>query len=416
MKSNYLLVLMVLVSYRLRAESWWSSYDLKKLAVVAVPVADMLVRPALNYDPRQALDVYKHIPFSCDVSGFPCVRTHQCLYNEVIFNTLFENDECKGILPDAQYGFDHKRQPYNTYYTRARNVLTLWELAQKGIHLDSIPRPYALTHKKKSRKTLTLILPWRDVVSKLVYSAGTCFVRCPRFDTETEYAVFLVDYTAFKVITSAIAKNRCIIDEPRALGDSVNLFLNILHTWTDLKGEIPYVLGGSSFVGLCPPGFSLVATPHGKEPQIYIRHCGGEVKSGFDCSELIWRVAHMAGLPYFYKNTAMLADVLKPLRKNETIRNGDLIWMPGHVAIVSDVDKNEVIEATGYESGYGKVLKLKLFKRFEGISSYNDLVSAYHSHKALVRIEKTGARKHFSEFKIFKLLTGRQRSLAYRTH
>lgn len=414
MKKNYLLGFMALSVYGLHAESWWKHYDLKKLAVIAEPVADMLVRPGAQYVPAMGNEAYKYLPFSCETSGFPCVRTHQCLYNEIIFDAVCENDEYTGNLPDAQYGFDQRHRPKSTYYTMASNVFTLSDLKQRGIPLDSIPRPYVLSYKKNAQRTLTLTMPWRDVISQRVYSAGTRFVCCPHFDTGTDYAVFLIDYKTYKLVTSAIPKTRCVLDGPRKPRDAVSLFLSILHAWTDLKGEIPYVLGGSSFTGLCSPGFSLVKSSCGKESHIYTRRCSGSVKSGFDCSELIWRVAHMVGLPYFCKNTSMLADVLKPLKKSEIIRNGDLIWMPGHVAIISNVEKNEIIEATGYDSGYGKVLKLQLFQRFEGISSYNDLISAYHSHKPLVRIEKTGARKHFSEFKVFKLLTGRQRFLAYR--
>ena len=56
--------------------------------------------------------------------------------------------------------------------------------------------------------------------------------------------------------------------------------------------------------------------------------------------------------------------LLALLKKGEALEEGDLIWYNGHVMIVSDVKKNRLIEAAGYESGWGKVHEIALDKVF----------------------------------------------------
>ncbi len=386
------------------AADWWSGLDSAKTSVVVKPVADMLIRSAHDYARLHGQsfdDIYNNLPLSREPAGFPGVRAHQCLANEVIFDTTKENNECAGQLRDLIYGRDEKG-PLTTYYTHSNNTLTLEQLRDRKIDLSALPRPRILGIEE-GQKTVTLFMPWFDAKSGVTFSAGTRFVRSSKKDTQNEYAVLVIDYNLMKVVTSFIPKKIALIDKKRNSGHARRLFLKILHRWAGLKNEIPYVYGGSSFTHTQPPGFTSVPACLDSGSLIYMRPHEGRVKNGCDCSELIWRVADILGIQYTCKNTSMIASSLEPLSKGEHLKDGDIIWMPGHVAVVSNRNKNELIESTGYTSGYGKLLKIQVKDRLEGMSSYKDMISAYHKKKPLHRIEKDGSLKKYPEFKLLRL-------------
>ena len=93
---------------------------------------------------------------------------------------------------------------------------------------------------------------------------------------------------------------------------------------------------------------------------------------------------------YFFKNTTTLAYYLKPLALGEAAEKGDLIFFPGHVQIISDVEKNLIIESAGYKSGYGKVHEKKVGELFRNKLTINSLIAAYHAKEKLERLYKDG--------------------------
>lgn len=390
------------------ATSWWQGYDLDTLAVVRVPVADMLSKPAEFYTRGTVKDFYNKLPLSCESDRAACARVHQCLMNELLFETEYHSGECLGHLPDAYYGFDDRtQQPYTSYYTLTSNTVSLKVLKENGVNLSAIPSPLCLTESSSS--ILTLTMPWYETVSKITYSAGTRFVRLPELDTEDTYGVELVDYDRLETIKRAIPKELCIIDAIRSPSQKRDLFLTILKRWvSDAKGVIPYVLGGSSFIHAYDKTAPFWLDEANPPRKVWMRVDTTYPHTGFDCSELVWRAARMAGIPYFYKNTAMLARFLEPAQTGDTILDGDLIWVPGHVMIISDIAHNELIESYGYLRGYGKVHSISLEKKFKNIATYADLMRAYLHKSGLTFLSKSGEEIAFAEFKIFKLL-GRSR-------
>jgi hypothetical protein len=56
--------------------------------------------------------------------------------------------------------------------------------------------------------------------------------------------------------------------------------------------------------------------------------------------------------------------------------------------IVSDRKKNEVIEARGYESGYGDLHILPLSQCFVEVQTFADLYKAYEEKKPLTLLNK----------------------------
>ncbi len=76
----------------------------------------------------------------------------------------------------------------------------------------------------------------------------------------------------------------------------------------------------------------------GARVSVYERtECTQHPMSGFDCAGIISRAAQMCGIPYYFKNTYTLAHYLKSLSIDTHLQEGDLIWIPGHVMIVSDL-------------------------------------------------------------------------------
>ena len=127
--------------------------------------------------------------------------------------------------------------------------------------------------------------------------------------------------------------------------------------------------------------------------------------TGYDCSELIMRMAQLAGINFVWKTSQVMSEQCAPLTSDGFLEDGDLIWFPGHIVIVSSIANNEIIEARGYGSGYGCVHRIKLSECFKGIETYDNLVDAYFSQTPLFLCDKQGeVTKELPVFKILKLI------------
>ena len=142
-----------------------------------------------------------------------------------------------------------------------------------------------------------------------------------------------------------------------------------MRQWAKRKeGFIPYVWGGFSFTDTIKTTSCFLLKDETTSP-----------KTGLDCVGIIARVAQIYGIPYFYKNTTTIKQCLTPLARNSKLMTGDIIWVPGHVMIVADLTNHTLIEARGYDHGYGKVQEIPLNEEFKGINTYRDLIDAYHN-------------------------------------
>lgn len=101
----------------------------------------------------------------------------------------------------------------------------------------------------------------------------------------------------------------------------------------------------------------------------------------------------------------MLATQNQALQANDQLEEGDLVWFPGHVMIVGDLKRNELIEARGYGGGFGKVQVISLDKYFANVKNYDELLSAYREKKPLIILKKDGTVQLIVEqFKLLKLI------------
>ncbi len=386
---------------------WWDHYDLSKTAVVSVSVSDMLLNVASYYTSAIPRALYKSLPLSCEPTGFPCVRVHQMLFNELFFDVLCMNDECSGKVPYAYYGYNVlKRQPLNSYCLLSTNIIFLDELAKRKL-LKFIPVPSHLN--RNSSKIVTLKLPWKDKQTGLKFSAGTRFVRAVKHDREKSFAVRYIDFEKLKPVSAFIPKERCMIYEKHTSLQLRSDFIGLIRLWINHAAPriIPYVLGGSCY--LCGVDdtrpYLKEQSILGQKAAVYKRKETNKPCWGFDCSELIWRAAQIVGIDYPWKSSLMVERFLKPLKKGQRLEHGDIIWIPGHVMIVSDVKDNLLIESVGYKSGFGKVHEIALKDRIQGCPNYSILVRMLHEQKKLRLIgDKMTKCVHEScQFKILKL-------------
>lgn len=175
---------------------------------------------------------------------------------------------------------------------------------------------------------------------------------------------------------------------------------------------IPYVWGGCSYTTLCTdPYFQLKTVrakhrPHAK-PRRYFEYptCHTQPYNGFDCAGLILRAAQASGIPYFYKNTFTILQNLEPLQPEDQIANGDLIWLPAHIMIISDVENNLCIEARHYAQGYGKVHETNIHKIFKDVNNYQALREAHFSQNLIDRLNRHQKLAQKVKIKILKLKT-----------
>jgi len=333
-----------------------------------------------------------HINFSCVSPGLnkKCHRSHQGLYNEMVTCLEEKNDFIKIIFPSIKYNFD--KTP-SFFWTKKTNIIPLHKIKQKKI-LQTIPH-----HIYGEQPTITLILPWKK------FSVGTRFKHIPENDTNNNYGIIRSHYTKNKILYDFIPQTHAIKEIQQNTQKSRELFVYIINNLIDTvdtnhPGQvIPYVWGGSSFIHTyAEKNF------HQKNNDLWYRPEHHQIHTGYDCSEFVMRMAQIAGLNFPWKTTDMIQKAKKRLTKHDQLKNGDLIWFQGHIMIVSNINNNEVIEARGYPSGYGRIHKIKLHDLFENIETYDDLLHYYYTKKSINLKNSDGKLlKKISSFQLLKL-------------
>lgn len=380
MSSARIMVILMLITQALDAQR----------AVVIAPVADLVGEPLAGH---AYIHSYQNIPL-CGAqpnASTACPRIGQCLFNESVTIIKYRANEVFISVPNVFYITQTNKSPQTCYWTSKKNIMSLDQLKKKKIDLNKIPTPIQFLHpqQKNNQRIATLIVPWHDAKNKICYSAGTRFVVNKQNDTEIE--VFILQPHSGKFQLGQIRATDCVVSSERDHAQQREIFIRILKTWAHQPdGFIPYVWGGSSFCKLSnASGSSQIKL--GKNISAYAYDdFDYPIKTGFDCSGLICRAAQAAGMPYYYKNTHTLAYYLEKLEPIETLREGDLIWIPGHVMIVSDIANNLIIEARGYTNGFGKVHEIPIGQIFKDIDRFDQLVAAFHAHLPLERLDNAG--------------------------
>lgn len=367
-------------------------------AYVIVPVADAVGEPFAHRDE------YAHMPCSGDHTV--CRRIHQILYNERVRVIETCKDQVHIELPTVFY------RPFGTTRTQS----TFWTLKKYLIPIDKIhgdteklpqAKPYKTWQTVSAKQAIiTLAQPFYDPTTKLTFSAGTQFVLAHAVRTK-ECVVYLLDPKTHQIITTKIPAKLCFNDGSYTPSQRSALFIDLIRSWINnapCHAYIPYIWGGTS-ISTYAKGVPRLYRNTKKSTSWYdIAGNNGAIRTGCDCSGLIFRAAHICGIPYFFKNSYTATCYLKTVGHNVQLAQGDIIWVPGHVMIVADLHKNTILEARSYDHGYGRLQEISLEKVFKGIRNYQELLTAYRQKLPLYRMNSSGiVRDIYKDFKILSL-------------
>lgn len=373
------------------------SLHAEKIGYIAVPVADLLLRPIKS---RNIAHIYASLFSASPQKGqYACLRGHQGIFNEQVSVTQELDAEVQICLTNCFFETALSMGKQSFYWTLKENIIIPEDFL---IPQDLFPEPIRYNEYFSDDQVITLAMPWHDMQTNKVYSVGTRFKRERSLDESDLFGIIYYDYDSKSIKIAQIQKDICLADVScLSLAERQNLFVTILRRWAKCSNNtIAYVWGGTSWTLPSSNSFSLIEDTIFDTPVAYwVRPHSSVPLSGFDCSGLILRAAQIAGLPYYFKNTTTIMHYLREISDNESVEAGDIIWCPGHVMIVSDVEKNTLVESRGYASGDGKVLEVSLDKRFTTISQYEALKIACLNHTPLKTI---GANKN-RYYKILKL-------------
>lgn len=391
----------------------------RQKGIVIVPIAECVGQPMRTFYPNSNPETrYTEIPFcGANTTSVTCPRMHQLLLHEQVDILQEKDNELYIRIPHAFYVSHDDKKEHQEFWTLKKHIMPYDTLKKHAVAMHNFPEPIARTQNSVNttqsiakQSIATLKQPFFNRATGQHLSAGTRFVECNAKQSSKVVSVYVFDPSTYRFNTIHIPKHLCICNVPQDKNKCIELFIRILQSWAHQKKPyvIPYVLGGCSFIDTYPAYHFSLKSAIGQgntQGNAYAYNTAPTtIANGFDCSGIILRAAHMAGIPYFCKNTSAIAANLQPLSAHDTLHNGDLIWIPGHVMIVADIQKNTIIEARGYEHGYGKVHEIPIKEQFQGIKTFQHLVDAYNAKKPLIRLDKNGTVvKTITNYKLFKL-------------
>jgi hypothetical protein len=369
-------------------------------AVTIVPVADLLGEPLREINKTHGTShTYQNLPLCSKPAGtYACPRIHQLLFNEVIEIIEQRGDEVMVKVPNLFFVTPPSHSPRTTYWSHKKNFITLTELAKRGINLDQIPEPITMHDATDSdtQTIITLTYPWYDPITERTFSAGTRFVAKPQQESADVVTVFALDQKNIIMKEIPVPHTHLLMNVSQlSPEDAIKEFVKVARSWAHQEdGFIPYVWGGCSFLNTARNNSYAEknVTQQGKEVGTIwvLDDYDYSPKTGLDCAGLIARAAQLCGIPYFFKNSATVAQFLAPHSPKERLQAGDIIWLPHHVMMVSDPKKNTILEARIYSHGYGKVHEIPLKKAFKGIQTFDELRRTIAAKKPLQRLHADG--------------------------
>ncbi len=380
-------------------------------AVVIVPVADLAGQSLQEKSKEPVTSIYKKLSICGKKGEFACPRVHQALFHE--FVTVLEERNQEVLVKINNFFFETEKDStrFDTFWSLKKNFMPLAHLEKHNVNLALLPEPVMVNQTPRhQQKITTLLYPYRDTVNGLTYSAGTRFVQAPLENHErvTAYALNPRNTYVHKI---EFPKNLVSSTENLTLAQRKKLFVRLCRMWAhEQKGLIPYVWGGCSLTAFYPQKDFTTHEDndhHGNPITYFKRSDVRHPHSGFDCAGLIARAAQTAGLPYYFKNSTTLAKHLPLHTKNSPLQAGDVIWFPGHVMVMGNIEKNTVIEARHYSHGYGKVHEIPLAEAFKDISTYEQLKQAFLENKPLLRLDKDkNVIQKINNFKLLEMKVG----------
>lgn len=366
--------------------------------VVIVPVADLVGQP-LGSSKR-----YQQLPWAARGSDYSsCPRIHQLLFNEIVEIIDRQGNEIQVRVPNLFYRTTNCASPQADYWMLAHAIRPLDRISPH--ERVKFPEPIRFTGplQAHTQSIVTLIAPYRDATTGITFSAGSRFVFAKQLTQKAQVAVYRFNPQRNKQELMFIPQKLLYPAKRSTPITQRAYFVAILRLWAHVSGGIPYVWGGCSFTNA--GGSTQFVTVHTPQGGYYHRTSDGAdtPKSGFDCSGLILRAAQIVGLSYFLKNSYTIAHDMSTLKPHEHLQNGDIIWIPRHVLVVSDIKNNLVVEAHAYGGGYGIVHELPISHVFKGIHSYKALEKALQRQIPLERLDRN--KEVFATYQEGKLLS-----------
>lgn len=355
----------------------------------SVPVADLLGGPINSFFSTKSIEkAYLQLPYAEKRGSFVCPRAAQLLFNQPV---IIKRQRGKEIEVEA---------PYLIYSSGKHSHSTYWTLASNITKLTKYNKSYVPLNKEQC---FTLKEP--VTLEGKTYTAGTQFLSARKQAHKTIVYVYNPKVNRPEKVT---IKNSLGITAPKDFKAKKQLFVTLCKEWANQKnGLTPYVFGGLSIGNpLKNNAYTKIKVTFTKrKPSIFfVRENSKKPLLGIDCSRLFTRAAQMSNLPLYATNTTQLKHTLRPLKKNESVENGDLIIWNGHVALISDAKKGLLIEARSYGCGYGKVHEIPYSKQLKDITSTQKLVDAHFAKPRITRLNKDGTKSHFVyDLEILKL-------------
>lgn len=368
----------------------------------SVPVADLIGIP-MHVAQQKNLPIkqYKDQPYANASDASACTRLSQLLFNESVKILKEFGDELYVEIFHWYHNAGNPQKKQTTYWTHKNNITRFQTLTSDDIL--KIPGQISfLDHNFKLNNMVTIKNFFHDKKSNLVYSAGTRFVKTKEQNQKKYCSVFAFNPKTKNFEILNLPKTICIEKIITAPSTKRKLFVEILKAWTNQTGIIPYVFGGASIgMPLSHNRFKQKKNKNNhKQVAYYQRSTKTEYKYGADCAHTIARAAQIAQIPLFIKNTTTFKQELTPLKAQDTIENGDIIVWQGHTVVISDIQKGLLIEARGYNHGYGILQEIPLSEQFQNITTIEQLKNAY--------IEKTPIKRLDKEGKIVQIITDLQ--------
>jgi hypothetical protein len=298
----------------------------------------------------------------------PCERLHQLKFNEIVKIKDLKNNhalvECPSFFFTSMHG-----DTENSVWILKDHLYPLNELTKKT--LSCMPQAphiaeFSMPKNISTRKVVSLTRPYGK------FSVGTRFTVLA--EDEKNYTI---EYLTSRQNTKKVVIRK---DYFKLDGNTTReKFVNQLKYLAHRNPKIEYVWGGNS---------CLEYSKNSPKKNLPL--------NGYDCSGLILSAAQLCGINYFYKNSLTASSYLEQILDHKKIQAGDIIWMPGHVIIIIDPQKNLCIEANGY---YQVVHEIKLNNIFFNIDNFEKLLK----QKSLLRIMPDGRMIKINKFKILKL-------------
>lgn len=383
--------------------SFCSSLTKKQVFVVKdgycrVPVADLLVAPAKDLFPnKNVASAYKDLP----MGDTRCKREYQILLNEPLIIEDELEEEYRIRIPHIVYFNLNKNRYDNTYWTLKNNVVSEESLLKNGIKKEYLPSAICL-------KKCEIVDPYTVTLKEPFFYDGVAYSTGTRFKCENCNSDFLNCYSYdknFKLKILPIPKSKLFFYELKSQEEKILDYITLIKNWAnrDNKKFIPYLYSGSSFIyEYSNDAFAsnLDGTYERKDLDVY-------PYVGMDCSCIISRGSQICNLPYFYKDSLTIEKNLDSIESVDDVKLGDIIWFPGHVVIISDIEKNLVLEARGYASGYGRVHECHISRMFKNVSNLKKLAEKMLNREEIILLAFDGSvRYKINNLKILKYRSG----------